>query len=98
MTRSVKVAYLLLYFPRLTETFVAEEIEAIRLRNIDVHIISLLSPGSGPVQPLSRKLLQHTWYAPNVWNWTLWKANIHFLCELPKLYLTLLYTLLSQPY
>src|ERR1700731_465772 len=98
MKPSLKVAYLLLYFPRLTETFIAEEIEALRSRNIDVRIIALLSPESGPVQPLSRNLLQYTWYAPNVWNRTLWKANLRFICEAPRLYLTLLSTLLTQPY
>ncbi len=94
----LKVAYLLLCFPYLTETFVAEEIESIRSRNIDVRIISLLSPRSGPVQPLSQKLLQYTSYAPGVMSWAIWKAQLHFLLRSPRLYLSLLATLLRQPY
>src|ERR1017187_6001741 len=96
--RSLRVAYLLLYFPRLTETFVADEIKAIRAHNIDVRIISLLSPRSGIVQPLSQQLLQYTWYAPSVLNRILWRAQFHFLLKSFRLYLHLLRTLLNQPY
>jgi colanic acid/amylovoran biosynthesis glycosyltransferase len=95
--RPLKVAYLLLYFPKLTETFVATEIESIRSRNIDVRIISLLSAGSGPVQSLSQKLLQYTWYAPSVLNWALWRAQVYFLFKSSWLYMSLLATLLTQP-
>ena len=94
----LRVTYFLLYFPRLTETFVAEEIEAIRSQNVDVRIISLLSPGSGPVQTISRQLLPCTWYAPRLLNYALWKAQCHFLRKSSRLYLRLLATLLRQPY
>jgi len=96
--QSLKVAYLLLYFPHLTETFIAEEIEAIRSRNIDVRVISLLSPRLGPVQPLSQQLLQYTWYAPGVLSWALWRAQFHFMLRSFRLYLGLLAMLMYQPY
>jgi colanic acid/amylovoran biosynthesis glycosyltransferase len=96
--RPLRVAYLLLHFPRFTETFVAAEIDAIRAHSIDVRIISLLSPRSGIVQRLSQQLLQYTWYAPSVLNPVLWRAQVHFLLKSRRLYLHLLRTLLSQPY
>ncbi len=95
---SQSVAYVLLHFPYLTETFVAEEIQSIRSQGIDVRIISLLDPGPGPVQPLSHKLLSHTWYAPGLMSYDLWKSQIRFLCRSPCLYLKLLVRLLRQPY
>lgn len=61
--KPLKVAYLLLNFSRLTETLVAEGVEVIRSRNIDMRIISLLLLGFWPVQPPSQQLLQYTWNA-----------------------------------
>lgn len=95
---SSSVAYILLHFPYLTETFVAEEIQAIRLRGIDVQIISLLEPGSGPAQPLSQELLPRTWYAPDLRIPSLWKAQLHFILKYPLRYPLLLVRLLRQPY
>ena len=95
---SLNVAYILLHFPYLTETFVAEEIRAVRSQGVNVHIISVLQPGPGPVQPLSEQLLPYTWYAPGLLTPSLWKAQLHFLLKSPRLYLNLLVTLLRQPY
>jgi colanic acid/amylovoran biosynthesis glycosyltransferase len=96
--QSINVAYILLHFPHLTETFVAEEIQAIRSQGINVRIISLLKPKPGPVQPLSQQLLPCTWYAPDLLTLSLWRAHCHFLLKSPRLYLGLLAHLLRQPY
>lgn len=95
--QKLKVAYILLYFPRLTETFVAEEIRAVRSLGIEVNIISLLAPAPGPQQPLSQQLLPHTWYAPNLLDSALWGAQYHFLRKSPRLYVNLLRHFLRQP-
>ncbi len=95
--QSLKIVYILLYFPRLTETFVAEEIQAIRSLGIDVHIISLLGSEPGPTQPLSEQLMPYTWYAPDVKDLALWKAQFHFLRKSPRLYFSMLTNLLRQP-
>jgi len=95
---SLSVAYILMHFPYLTETFIAEEIQALRAQGIDVHIISLLQPGPGPVQPLSRQLLPHTWYAPPPFSRALWRAQWRFFRRAPRQYLGLLIDLLRQPY
>jgi glycosyltransferase involved in cell wall biosynthesis len=95
---SLKVAYILLYFPRLTETFVAEEIQAIRSLGIEVQIVSLLSAESEPVQPLSQELLPLTWYAPGLQELALWRANFGFLRKSPRMYFSLLLDLLRQPF
>lgn len=94
---SLNVAYILLHFPYLTETFVAEEIQAVRSQGIDVRIISLLEPGPGPAQPFSQQLLCYVWYVPGLLSPSLWRAQLHFLFKSPRLYLGLLARLLCQP-
>ena|SRR2546425_327358 len=95
--RSLNVTYILLHFPFLTETFVAEEINAIQRQGINVKIISLLEPRRGPVQPLSRQLLAQTWYAPGFLEFSLWLTQLHFFFRAPVRYLSLLWQLLRQP-
>lgn len=98
MARTEKVAYILLHFPYLTETFVAEEIRILRSMDIDVRIVSLLNPGPGPMQPVSTQLLPYTWYAPGILAPSLWRAQIYFLRQLPHIYFRSLGNLLCQPY
>ena len=94
---ALKVAYLLLYFPRLTETFVAEEIRCMRSQGVDVQIVSLLKPASEPVQAVSEALLEFTWYAPGLTNARVWAAQLHFLVNVPRRYFSLLLELMGQP-
>lgn len=96
---ALKVAYVLLYFPRMTETFIADEIQAIISRNIDVKIISLLPASSSELtQPVSQKLLKYTSYAPGLTSIAIWKAQLHFLYKASHLYIGLLARFLGQPY
>jgi len=94
---ALKVAYLLMYFPRLTETFVAEEIRCLLSQGAEVQIISLLEPSSEPVQAVSAELLQFTWYAPGLLSGRLWAAQLHFLAKVPRRYFSLLLELMGQP-
>lgn len=93
----LQVAYILLRFPKLTETFIAQEIRSLRSHDIDVRIISLLKAGPGPAQPLSQQLLRNTWYAPRLLTCKIWRAQLHFLLKSPRLYLVLFAKLLFQP-
>jgi glycosyltransferase involved in cell wall biosynthesis len=98
MPHPFNVVYILLHFPYLTETFVAEEIEAVKAQGLKIQIISLLPPGPGPVQPLSQQLLPYTSYAAGLLKPKLWLAQLYFLSKSFWLYLSLLVTLLKQPY
>lgn len=93
----LSISYVLLYFPHLTETFIANEINAIQSLGHHVRIVSLLRPKKNRVQPLSKTLLQHTLYAPGGLRWTFWKAQAHFLRHKPSRYLALLFTLMRPP-
>ena len=96
--RPPRIAYLLLHFPFHTETFVAEEIQAIRQLGLEVRIISLLGPGPGPAQPLSQQMLPEVWYAPGMLSLELWRAQFHFAFNSPSVYWRLLAHLLRQPH
>lgn len=95
--KPLKIVYILLYFPHLTETFIANEIQAVQSLGNQVKIVSLLQPKKTPVQPLSKKLLKNTIYASSLLNPTLWKAQFYFVLLNFKIYFSLLFTLLLQP-
>jgi colanic acid/amylovoran biosynthesis glycosyltransferase len=96
--RQLRVAYLLLHFPFLTETFVAQEVKAVRDLGVDVQIVSLLEPDPRPVQQLSQELLAYCWYAPGLASPALWWAQLYFLITAGGRYLALLWRLLRCPY
>jgi glycosyltransferase involved in cell wall biosynthesis len=79
----MRVAYVLQRFPFLTETFVAEEIAAHVREGVDVVIVSLLSPGEGPVQPTTRGLLGRTWTVPGFGRVDLWIAAMREFLRAP---------------
>ena len=93
-----KIAYILLHFPYLTETFVAEEMDAVKRRGIDLQIVSLLEPGSGPIQSVSKALMPDCWYAPGLTSVRLWGVQFVVFLRAPALYIRLLWTLLAQPH
>lgn len=95
--KPLSIAYLLLYFPHLTETFVADEIRAIQSQGIHIQIISLLKPKKTPVQPFAKQLLDYTSYAPGLLSLSIWRAQFYFLLRSTRLYFHLLFTLLRSP-
>jgi len=61
----LEVAYILLRFPHLTETFVAEEIREVQRQGVRVHLFSLLPPKPGPVHSVSQALAQGESVSPD---------------------------------
>ena len=95
---TLKVAYILLRFPYLTETFVADEILEIQKKGICVHLFSLLPPRQGLVHPISRRLAQQVRYAPKIYSRRLWRAQLYFCMRAPLIYFASLNRLARQPY
>lgn len=95
---TIEVVYVLLRFPYLTETFVADEIWELQQHGTRVRIFSLLEPKDDPVQPISKRLAKDTRYAPGLLTWRLWWAQLYFVVTSPFKYVTLLICLLKQPY
>lgn len=98
VTKRSRVAYILLHFPFLTETFVAEEINALVAQGVDVYIVSLLAKGLGPISGTSSKLLERTWYAPSVISARTWMAQIRYLWRNPLLYFAIFRQFHACPY
>lgn len=56
------VAYLLKRFPRLSETFVLQEILELRRQGLDLRLYALMDPGEQVVQPAAAELLPEVTY------------------------------------
>ncbi len=91
------VAYVLLRFPRLSETFVAEEIRSIKKKGVSLRIFSLLRNEDELIHPVSQELLADVQYAPGLLSGSLWLAQGYFLVKAPAKYIALLAATLSQP-
>lgn len=93
----VKVAYLLLRFPCMTETFVAEEMQKIQNTGVQIYLYSLLKPRDKLVHPVSKSLMHLVRYAPGLHHPGLWLAQWIFAMRSPGIYFQTLRTLLKQP-
>lgn len=58
------VAFILKGYPRLSETFIAQEIEALERRGLDIRIISLRHPTDRAVHPVHRRIKAPVNYLP----------------------------------
>jgi glycosyltransferase involved in cell wall biosynthesis len=97
MDEELQVAYVLLRFPWLSETFVAEEIGKMQGNRVRLHIYSLLRGHDALVHPSSQRLLPQVRYAPGVFSASLWFAQAYYLFGSPVEYVSLLLTALRQP-
>ena len=79
----MRVAYILGRFPNLTETFIMDELLWIRNHGVDIEILSLFPPRSGPVHERSRDLEQHVHHTSNVSARSI-SAFLHFAFRSPR--------------
>ncbi|MGE5073114.1 MAG: glycosyltransferase, partial [Anaerolineae bacterium] len=93
----IRVVYVLLRFPWLTETFVAEEIRSIQAKGVSVCIYALLPSREPCIHSVSRQLLPQVKYAPGLLSGDLWSAQAYYLLKAPRQYAGLLGTVLRQP-
>lgn len=92
-----EVVYILLRFPYLTETFIAEEIRNIQMQGLNLRIYSLLRGRDELIHPVSQRLLPQVRYAPGLASGALWLAQAYYLFKSPGTYLAVLRTLLKEP-
>ncbi len=62
--KSIGVAFVLKGYPRLSETFIAQEILALEQRGLDILIVSLRKPTDGAVHPVHREIDARVLYVP----------------------------------
>ena len=74
------VAFVLKGYPRLSETFIAQEIHALESRGLDILIVSLRFPTDRAVHPVHREIKARVLYLPEyLWReplrlWRAWRA------------------------
>ena len=61
---SGKIALVLKGYPRLSETFIAQEIHELEKRGLDIHLVSLRQPTDGKVHPIHRQIKAPVLYLP----------------------------------
>ncbi|HZT86341.1 MAG TPA: glycosyltransferase [Stellaceae bacterium] len=95
-----RVAFVLKGYPRLSETFIAQEIQALEERGLDILIVSLRQPTDAAVHPVHRLIRAPVLYLPEyLWRaplrvWRGWRrarrlagyaqARRHFLADLRR--------------
>ena len=60
----MRVAFVLKGYPRLSETFIAQEIAALEKRGLDILIVSLRRPTGGATHPVHREIKAEVLYLP----------------------------------
>jgi glycosyltransferase involved in cell wall biosynthesis len=60
----LRVAFVLKGYPRLSETFIAQEIAALEKRGLDILIVSLRRPTDGATHPVHREIKAPVLYLP----------------------------------
>ncbi len=66
MSDSIRVGYLLKKFPRLSETFILNEVLELERQGLDVHVISLYAPDDGRFHSLVARLRNPITYVPDL--------------------------------
>jgi colanic acid/amylovoran biosynthesis glycosyltransferase len=82
-----QIAFLLLTFPTLTETFVAGEIKALKERFPESKIYSLRPPFDKIMHEESMALMKQTYYLPPVGSRKVISSNLKWLLQSPLRYL-----------
>lgn len=94
--KRLRIVYVLMYFPYLTETFIADEIHALRELGHDVRIVSLLTPPRSIVQAKSDALMPIATFAPKWRSLALWRAQWRVVQAKPRVYVRLLVDIMTQ--
>ena len=61
---STAVLFILKGYPRLSETFIAQEMRALERRGLDIRIVSLRHPTDRTVHPVHREIRAPVSYLP----------------------------------
>lgn len=88
MNRPLRVAYIMSRFPKLSETFVLNEMVALERQGHSVEVFPLLDVRSCISQPDAIRFAERAHYLPFL-SWTILRAQCHFLRQKPRQYLGL---------
>ncbi len=81
-----RIAYVVSWFPAITETFILEEVRDLRARGVDVEVFPLFGPRGGEVHAAWDGLRACTHYHRSL-AWEMVAAQLHWLRRRPRAYL-----------
>ena len=90
---TVKVAYLASRFPKITETFVLQEILAVQRLGVEVELFPLRRERTTTMHTEAASLVQRAHFTRWL-SWAIMRAHLHFLRRKPRAYCGALWTLL----
>lgn len=97
MSNTLKVAYLLLRFPHLTETFILREMVLLRRLGLGVHVFSLIPPlPTHVVHKQVQEMMPYSHYSPFLLSARLILAQFYFLFRSPMRYMRALFRAIWQ--
>lgn len=91
----VKVAYVMSRFPKLTETFVLGEMQAVEELGVDVVLYPLLRQREAVVHPDAVPFCERARFQPFL-SWPILRSQLAFLRQSPRIYLGTLWELLRR--
>ena len=84
---ALKIAYLFVTFPKITETFNIREVQELVDQGVRVELFSLLKPDpSNVVHPEAEAFVKKTHYAPWFFSKSVWLSNLNVIIRSPKAY------------
>src|SRR5215212_9195087 len=87
-TNNLKVAYIMSRFPKLTETFVLYEMQALQQQGVGVEIFPLINERATVMHEEAKSFAARARYQPML-SWSIIKAQLRFLRTRPRAYLGL---------
>jgi len=97
MSNKLKVAYYLLRFPQLTETFILREMILLRQLGLDVRVFSLTPPlPSSVMHQEVQEMMPYVHYSPFLLSARLLQAQCRFLLRSPAKYMRALFRAIWQ--
>ena len=96
------IAFVMIKFPKITETFILREILQLQKFGIRIELFSLLKPKtSDMIHPESEALIKRTHYSPWLLSWQLLCSHLFYLTHRPirytRLFLRLIFGTIAQP-
>lgn len=92
--RRLRVAYVMSRFPKLTETFILNEMTAMEEAGVDIDVYPLLRESAEVMHPEARPFVERAHFQPFL-SGEIVKANLWYVARRPRAYLGALWALLS---
>jgi colanic acid/amylovoran biosynthesis glycosyltransferase len=93
--RKKKIAYVVSRFPKLTETFVLDEMIAIEQNGLSIELYPLIREHAKVVHPQAKPFMTRAHFQPFL-SWPIIKANLYYIKRKPGVYFETLFAMLKS--